>query len=96
MARAGPEAIRELQEWLLDLTLEFNIGAVFMSNRPQASGVEAEVVDSDSDAPSVPALDKLLEEKGFKPSTPDTTSRANVATFGYNMTEDTQRHANGE
>eukprot|EP00750_Incisomonas_marina_P026503 INCI5916.3.p1 GENE.INCI5916.3~~INCI5916.3.p1 ORF type:complete len:1060 (+),score=203.53 INCI5916.3:100-3180(+) len=85
MREAGPEAVSELQHWLLDLIAEFNVGAVFMSDRGGSEDLEQ----------AAQLFDALLEEKGFSRSTPVESSKQRIATFRYTMTEDTQRHANG-
>ena len=71
MREAGPEAVSELQHWLLDLIAEFNVGAVFMSDRGGSEDLEQ----------AAQLFDALLEEKGFSRSTPVESSKQRIATF---------------
>lgn len=68
MQAAGVDRVKQLQSWLLELIMEFNVSAVFMSNRG-------------SDDALVCPFDNILRDNNFKPQSERDTTAHRISTF---------------
>ena len=81
MSDAGEAAVAELRQWLLDLIVEFNVTAVFMSGRGQDEQEQPPAVDEQQLKNDAAAFDGLLKEFGFVPCADVETTENRIAQF---------------